>query len=323
MKKIRWAVCGLGGISKKFIKEARAVEGVEIAACLSSSSERAKKYALKNNIPNFGVYSDIEKIPGIDAVYVCNNMSDHYKSALYFLSKNYPVLCEKALAQNYAEAEKMISFAKEKNVLLMDAMKTPFNPVSQRVFHIARSEELGRVVRMEGAFAFFKRHRPNSRIFDNSRGGGTILDMAVYPVYYGHYIAGEPQKIDVCGRVRKGVDVESRMSLEYAGGIKAEYFTGVLGLLYKNYFNIYFERGAIKVPDFLTAKKFKIIKDGKTQSVKIPRRDPFYYEIEHFSQLVREGKNESPIVSHADTLCVMKTLHTLNEKQGVHFKTKE
>ncbi|VEU80220.1 Gfo/Idh/MocA family protein [Haploplasma axanthum] len=321
MKKIRWAICGLGTISKKFLKAIKLTEGNEVVACASSDKARAEKYAKKYGIKIFGTYEEIASSGEIDAVYICNNISDHYRCSKLFLSHNVAVLCEKAFTQNVHEAKSLIAYANEKNTLIMEAMWTKFLPTTQKIISIIESKQLGSIIEINGAFHVDKRFDKKSRSFDNVRGGGSVLDLAVYLVSYSQFLLGMPKEITVNGKVKNGVDLKCDVSMYYESAI-AKFTTSSVNF-FKMYLKIICEQGTIDVPMFMQANHFTVKQGKKVEKYKYKFKNGFQYEILHFSDLVRFNKKDSDVRSNKETIDVMEILTSINNKLGVSFKMKE
>ncbi len=322
MKKIRWAICGLGTISKKFLKAIQLTADNVVVACASSDKTRAEKYAKKYDIELFGTYEEIASSGAIDAVYICNNISDHYRCAKLFLTHKVAVLCEKAFTQNDTEAQSLIMYAKEQNTLIMEAMWTKFLPSTQKILELASSKQLGNIIEMQGAFCVDKRFDKKSRSFDNKRGGGSILDLGVYLVSYAHFLLGMPTKLSATGEVKNGVDLKSQIIMEYPNQVIATFKSSSVNF-FKMFMHIKFERGEIKIPMFMQASRFTVKQEGHKQTYKFKFKNGFQYEINHFSKLIIDNKKESNIRSYNETLEVMKLLTDINHKLGVTFQTKQ
>ena len=206
--KIRWALCGLGRISKRFVKVVtRLAKDAEIIACVSSSKERALAYQKRFGLKYALTYQELADNPTlVDAVYVCSNINKHSDNVKMFLNAKIPVLCEKAFSFNYSTALEMIECSKENNTILMEAMWTRFLPATQFVKQITDSKELGNISSLTGWFWAGIGHGPNSRIYKKETCGGSILDIGVYLVHYSLMLLGMPEKIEAAGKVIKDVD---------------------------------------------------------------------------------------------------------------------
>lgn len=318
---IRWAICGLGKISNKFIKAVNLSKNSKVVACASSSTERAKRFAQKYNIDFFGTYEEIAKSNEIDAVYICNDTSNHFSSSLLFLENKIPILCEKPITQDISEAIKLFEFAKKQNTLIMEGMWTIFLPSTEKVLEIIEENKLGNILEIKGTFQIYLKHKKNNRVFDNKRGGGSILDLGVYLISYAHLLLGNPKELLVDGVVRNNVDLKTKFILKYANNVKAYFKTSIINA-FRMFIKIKLKNGIIIVPNFTKAKRLIVKNKTKKEKYKFKFKNGFQYEIDHFANLIINNKKESPKRTHRDSMDVMKILSDINEKLGISFKTK-
>lgn len=321
-KKIRWAVCGLGRISQRMMRVIKSLENdAEVVACVSSSKERAIAYKNKFGLEHAFTYKELAQNPEIvDAVYVCSNINVHKANVEMFLDAKIPVLCEKPFSFNLSTATAMIESAKRNNTLLMEAMWTRFLPATQYAKNEVDSAGLGKIRAITGWFWAGIGHMPSSRVFHKETCGGSILDLAVYLTHYSLMLLGKPEKIEAAGKVINGVDRWCDFNFTYSDGVKAKLGSSFKFLAIRESFTIELEHGTIKVPRFFDAKRVIIKPDkGKKIVKRFKKVDGFTYEILHFGQLIRDGKKESPIMTHERTLEVMRILEELNGQMGVSF----
>ncbi|MCL2675989.1 MAG: Gfo/Idh/MocA family oxidoreductase [Firmicutes bacterium] len=321
-KTIRWAVCGLGKITKRFCRVLQRLPGVKLVACVSSSKERALAFQKKYGLEAAYTYEEFAANPGAaDAVYVANNMNMHRPTVNRFLNAGIPVLCEKSFCLNKAEAEEMTACARKNNVLLMEAMWTRFLPSAEYVRGLFEKGELGKIKAIRAYFKAGIGHPPGSRVFRKAVGGGSVLDLAVYPAGYTHMLLGVPESISASGTLNKdGVDLRCSTEFRYPNNVTAKFDTSLLFMQIREDYNIYCEKAHVKIYRFYQSKKIKIsYADGKKVIKKFERSDGFEYEILHFNNLIREGKTESPIMTHRATVEIMGLLEEINRQLGVVF----
>ncbi len=238
-KVIRWAVVGLGKISRRMVKAIRSVENSIVTACVSSSKERAEEYGEKYGIPHRLTYDELEKDPSVcDAVYIATHMNAHAKPAIMFLNKKLPVMCEKSFAVSVAQANSMIEAAKQNDTLLMEAMWTRFLPATVYLNEFLASGEAGKILSTRAKFEVGIGHGPKSRVFKRAVGGGSILDIGVYPTTYTHMLLGMPESVKAEGRVKNEVDTSCNTEFTYNDGVKASFRVSTEFMTLKEYYII-------------------------------------------------------------------------------------
>ena len=317
----RWAVCGLGKISNRFVKVANSLPDTRVIAAVSSSKDRAKIYSKKYAMEHALTYEELAKNPYIvDAVYVCTNMNKHQKTVEMFLKAGIPVLCEKSFALNSKQAKSMINCAHKQKTLLMEAMWCRVLPANRYVDQIVKDKKYGEILHTSGNFKAGWGHGPKSRVWRHEVGGGSVLDLAVYLVHYSQMLLGRPNSIKAFGKVINGVDHYCDFEMKYPNDVVCDLHSSLKFPTLKEAYKIDCEKGMIIVPSFYGAKKVieKPI-DGKKIKTRFPNVDGFSYEIIHFMELVKSEKKESDILPLSITLEVIEMLEDINRQMGVVF----
>ncbi|MGK0458654.1 MAG: putative dehydrogenase, partial [Polaribacter sp.] len=197
IKKIRWGIIGLGNIANKFATDLARVENVELVAVASRNQQRAETFAVQHNSKRaYNSYENLVKDAEVDAVYIATPHSFHKEHAILCLQNKKAVLCEKPLAMNLEEVTEMILVARENNVLLMEALWTFFLPHFTYVLDIVKNEKFGKLKNLEADFGFYRDFDETSRLFKKEVGGGSLLDIGIYPIFAALAALGEPDSID-------------------------------------------------------------------------------------------------------------------------------
>ena len=314
-KTIKWAVVGLGKISRRMQRVIKSVPNSIVAACVSSSKERAIGYSKKYNIEHALSYDELANNPSlVDAVYICTHMNAHAKPAITYLKLGLPVMVEKTFATTLDDASAIIAAAKESNTLVMEAMWTRLLPATLKLQEILKNGDVGKILSTSSKFEVGIGHGRKSRVFKKEVGGGAIFDIGIYPTTYTHMLLGVPKSVSATAKMKNGVDTSCDTVFEYECGAKANFRVSTEFLTLKEYYIIECEKASIKVPSFFDARKIVIkYKDGrKNQVIKgFGRRgkpDGFTHEIVHFNDLIRNDLKESPILTHNMTLEVMELI---------------
>lgn len=317
----RWAVCGLGKISNRWVKVANSLPNTKVIAAVSSSKERAIIYSKKYQMDYALTYKELANNPTIvDAVYVSTHMNKHQETVEMFLKAGIPVLCEKSFALNSNQAKSMIESARKHQTLLMEAMWCRVLPANRYVDQIIKDKKYGNIIHTSGNFKAGWGHGSKSRVWRHDVGGGSVLDLAVYLVHYTQMLLGSPNVIQASGKVKDGVDHYCDFEMRYSNGVTCDLHSSLQFPTLKEAYKIYCDKGMIIVPSFYGAKKVieKSI-DGKKTVQSFPNIDGFSYEIQHFMDLLRTGKKESDILPLSVTLEVMEMLENINLQLGVTF----
>ena len=97
-------------------------------------------------------------------------------------------------AINKQQVFTMIEASKKNNTFLMEALWTRFLPAIKKIKSIVEDGEIGEIKYLNADFSF-KAHPSIQRIYDKELGGGSILDIGIYPIFLAYLILGMPDKI--------------------------------------------------------------------------------------------------------------------------------
>lgn len=143
-RKLKMGIIGDVAFRAKFVAESKHVNGVEVTAICSSQ---------KRNGPEFdGLFytSNYEELlEKIDSVYVVSKPENHYVDTKKALLNGKHVLCESPIALCEKECKELYAIAKEKGLVLMDAIKTAYSTAYDRLVLLAKSGKIGKVVSVD------------------------------------------------------------------------------------------------------------------------------------------------------------------------------
>ena len=173
MSTFRYAILGAAKIAAKFCQAASMVKDCQVCAVASKSLERAKVFAGKNGIPKaYGSYEELLDREKPDCAYIAVTANDHYRLAMMCVERGVPVLCEKAMFQNSAEAESLFAQAKERGVFVMEAMWSRFLPTTKRVKQWLAQDRIGIPEISKLSIGFIAPEGADNRYFNPELGGG-------------------------------------------------------------------------------------------------------------------------------------------------------
>jgi len=299
-KTIRWGIMGLGNIAHKFAQDLIKIKDAQLYAVASRTKEKATEFASNYGVAQiYGNYEDLVNDANIDAIYIATPHVLHKENTLLCLEQGIAVLCEKPFAMNSTEVAIMISKAKEKKVLLMEALWTSFLPHYQYVLKELKNKTYGKLLKMEASFGFFREFNDNSRVFKKSLGGGSLLDIGIYPIFAALSVIGKPESIEASATFfDNGADSSCNMIFNYKHGLKAYLKSSLLEDLPTEAI-FYCEKGTIKINrQFHCPSTITITVDGKEENIDFNYKTIGYnYEVEHFNELLRQKKTESSVMS--------------------------
>jgi predicted dehydrogenase len=319
---IRWGILSTGNIANNFTEDLRLLPDAEVTAVGSRTVEAAKAFAARHGIPRaYGSWQELVDDPEVDVIYVANPHSGHHAATMMCLRAGKAALTEKPLTLDVPQAQELVDTARSQGVFLMEAMWTRCFPVYQRLRELVADGAIGDVVGIAADFGIAATHDPQHRLRNPALGGGALLDLGVYPVTFAHIFLGEPDEIRAWGRLgSERVDENTAVILGYDSGALATLTCSILGDSGQRA-TITGTTGRIEMPTgFFHPTGYKLVSGGDVEQVEAPFDGwGFHFEAAEVQRCLRAGLIESPLVPHAETLAVMRTLDAVRAQIGVTY----
>jgi predicted dehydrogenase len=331
-----WALVGPGGIAHRFAEAVDRLPGTRLVVVQGRDFARARKFADTWSGPDRApveATTDLTAVlarPDVQGVYIATPHAFHASAIRAALEAGKAVLCEKPLVTSAAAARPLIELARERGVLLMEALWTRFLPAYEQVARWLDEGAIGAVRGLQCSFGFHIPFDASSRMYDPAQAGGALLDMGVYNLSMTQWLVGrslgrpcpEPETVHVQGSMAPtGVDGRVWGMLGFPGGIVAQFTCGTDGVG-DNSLRLMGEQGHIVVPrDFWQPTEVQLWRSGSpVEVVQAPFAiNGFEGEIEEAMRCARAGLVESPTIPHADTLAVQGWMDTIRGRLGVRY----
>lgn len=321
-RKIRWGIIGLGNIAHKFAEDLLTVKGTELYAVASRTQQKADYFAAKYQaVQSYSSYEALVNDANVDAVYIATPHSLHKENTLLCLGRGIAVLCEKPLAMNGDEVNSMIAAAQKNNVLLMEALWTYFLPHYHFVLTELNNKTYGKLLKVEADFGFIREFNEDARLFRKSLGGGSLLDIGIYPIFAALSTLGMPDTVTANATFfDNGADSSCSMLFNYNSGATALLKSTLLEST-PGEAVFYCERGIIKINSgFHCPSTVTLINGTVEETVDFKcKTNGYNYEITHFNELLRQDKTESNIMTFNFSRDLIKTLDTVREIIGLKY----
>ena len=232
------ALVGLGGYATHQLAPGlQLAEHCHLAGIVTGSPHKIPAWQEKHGIPDRNVYGydDFDRIadnPDIQAVYIATPNDLHKPLTLRAANAGKHVWCEKPMAMDAAEGQKMVDACRRNKVQLTIGYRLQHEPNTRRLMAMAREQPYGRIlkIRADAGFNAYDdvdpAHKPWRLL--PQHGGGAMYDMGVYSLNAARYTkAQEPVAVTARQEVRRpqlfdGVDETMRFTLEFADGSVAE-----------------------------------------------------------------------------------------------------
>jgi predicted dehydrogenase len=323
-KIFKWGIIGPGRIAQKFAAALQNVPGASLHAVASRDIEKAKKFADTYNAPVF--YNSYEALADdreIDAVYIATPHTFHHAHVLLCLQKKKAVLCEKPMSVNYASTTEMVTEARKNNVFLMEAMWSRFLPIIEKTLQLIKEGVIGDLKYLNADFGFVAPFDAGSRLYDLALGGGSLLDVGVYPLFLALLIMGKPDEIKAFAHVAAtGADETTNAILYYKNGTMANILSSVVAQT-----PITAEITGTKGTIILDRPWYKgnVIRirqnDSITDTIEVPYTgNGFEFQIQEVQECLKNNATESKLMSLDFSLELSKIMETISGISNIVYK---
>lgn len=322
-KNYRWGILGAGRIADKFCEALRFTERSEVYAVASRDMANAKAFATKYNATKwYDNYTDLMKDENVDIIYIATPHPFHYEQTLLCLQNNKAVLCEKPMSLSLQQSEEMIALAKKNNLFFMEGMWTACMPFIDKIVSLIAADVIGEPQYVSADFGFFAPFDPASRLFDKALGGGSVMDIGIYPIFLATLILGEPTAIKTVSKLTTtGVDEYANVVLQYAKGQTA-HILSTININTPIEAEIIGTKGRIKINNpWFKATDFTVhLNDGTTQKFSMPHAsNGFEHEVKEVMDCLDKGLLQSNKVPHQLTLSISKIMDEILQQAGVTY----
>jgi predicted dehydrogenase len=336
---LTWGILATGHIARKFATDLRSSRTGRLVAVGSRREAAAAAFAQEfGGVRAHGSYEAVLADPEVQAVYIGTPHPWHAQWAIEAARAGKHVLCEKPLALNLADAQRVIAVAREHGVLLMEAFMYRLHPQTLKIVELVRAGQVGELRLIRASFNFAADFDPAHRLFNKALGGGAILDVGCYPMSFARLIAGQvaeqafanPAAILGAGRIHPTAQTDEFATAvaTFPDGVLAELSCGTT-ILDDQSAQIHGTEGWIDVPNpFLPGQ------GGRDEVIWLHRRGTatpekiaithlahglYTYEADAVAEAVARGDREVPGMAWADTLGNIAALDAWRQAVGVHY----
>lgn len=223
MTKLKFGLVGAGGIAQAYAQAFNESKCCELIAVADVRSDAAAALAEIVGGKAYGEYQQLADL-GLDAVIVATPPATHPDIACFFLDAGIPVLCEKPLCTNIADAIRMTQAAERAGVVFTMASKFRYCEDIVKAKGILASGVLGDVIQFENAFTasvdMSRRWNSNAEV----SGGGVLIDNGTHSVDIIRYFLGGIESVlavDAGGTQGLSVDENVKMFAKTSNGVTA------------------------------------------------------------------------------------------------------
>lgn len=326
-KVIRWGILGTGKIAKAMAEGLRDTAGAELVAVASRTAESAQQFGAVYGVPRcHGSYQALADDPDVDVIYIATPHPMHYENAIMCLNAGKALLVEKSFTITRWQAEEIVALARAKKLFMMEAMWSRFMPAIVEAKRIVDSGEIGKPACVTADFGFAADAGPEHRLFNPELGGGSLLDLGIYPLSLSAFFLGPVASVQAVGELgATGVDVQASFTLRHESGAVSSCLSS-LRAASPCELTISGDKGYVRLNSrfhYTNSITVGLLDGGKTELC-IPRSGNGYpHEAAEVVRCLRAGLLESPVMPLDESVALMGILDTMRAQIGVRYSADE
>lgn len=259
---IKVGLIGIGGIGSLHFECYNKIENAQVVAVADVRVDMAKE-KLGEEHSHINVYSSMEELLAneeVDMVDICTPTYLHADMSIKALESGVHVMCEKPMALNCKDTERMIEASKKTDKIFMIGHVVRFMKPYVYLKSVIDSGELGKVLSLD-----MKRlsQTPDwsweDWMRDSEKSGGTLTDLSIHDLDFVQYVFGKPKKVSsVYHKLKNNSDfvVSELMYDGMIATVSGAWFTTPEFPFRSEYLAI-FEKG------YVESGKGKIVKNGE------------------------------------------------------------
>jgi predicted dehydrogenase len=328
--KLTWAIIGPGNIARDFIHDMTLVTECKnnVVAVMSNDLGEAEAFATAYHIPYF--FNSIQKMLDLaspDIVYISTPHAAHFSQALECLQRHIAVLCEKPMTLNLEQVTALIETSKANRTFLMEGMWIRFLPSIGQVLELLRHNMIGEINSIVADMSYLAPEDAENRFYNPELGGGSLLDLGIYPVYLALLILGLPRLIKTTSLLSSdGIDKSCAIIAEYADSAYAILESSIIKKTEKKA-HIYGDKGCITILEPWNEKPAGILVsfyDGT--SAKYPcewEGRGFQFEIAEVIHCLSSHRIESDLHNHMESFRLIGLLDEIRSQAKIVYPSYE
>ncbi|MBR5226362.1 MAG: Gfo/Idh/MocA family oxidoreductase [Clostridia bacterium] len=321
------AILGCGSIAYSMAETLRKMKARGDDLCLyaaaSRSIDKAKDFAASEGFEKAYTYEDMLADPKVDLVYIASPHSHHALHMKMCLEAGKAVLCEKAFTANAQQAREVLALAKEKNILVAEAIWTRYMPSRKILLDLIADGVIGKPQLLTSNL--FYPIENIERIRQPELAGGALLDVGVYPLNFASMMFGNDfvRMESSVELMKTGVDRQESITLFYGDGRMAQLWAGTTCRSDRRCV-ISGTDGYIVVDNVNNPLVIEVYEKKEnfalTRRIDVPKQLTGYeYQVESCLRALARGEIECPEMPHSESIMIMDIMDALRAQWGVKY----
>jgi len=313
MSPVKIVMAGEGAFGVKHLEAIQKIEGVEVASLVGGDANAAREVAERFGIPHWTLdLAEGLAQPGVQAAILATPTQMHARQAIQCLEAGKHVQVEIPMADNLADAERLIEVARRSGRVAMAGHTRRFNPSHQWIHRRVQAGEL-KIQQMDVQTYFFRRKNLNALGQPRSWTDHLLWHHAAHTVDLFAYQTGEEITVarGIQGPMHPELDIAMDMSIQMKVASGA---VCTLSLSFNNdgplgtFFRYICDNGTY-------VARYDDLVDGRENAIDVSKVDVSMNGIElqdrEFFAAIREGRE--PNASVAQVLAAYRTLDLIEK----------
>lgn len=316
-------ILGAGNIARSMAAALGGLDqSVEAWAVASRDLGKAREFAEKWGFQKaYGSYEELAEDPEVDLIYIATPHSHHYEHARLCVEHGKAVLVEKAFTVNARQARELIRLARERKVLVAEAIWTRYMPSREMISGLVESGVIGRVTSLSANLGYLV--GDVERMRKPELAGGALLDLGVYPINFAMMVFGDEirEVSSACVKTETGVDSQDSITLIYEDGKAAFLYATMLAQTDRQGV-INGDKGYIEVQNINNCEEIRVFDLERKMTARYevpPQINGYEYEVLACREALEKGEIECPQMPHSEIIRVMEIMDGIRESWGIHF----
>jgi predicted dehydrogenase len=332
---IGWGIIGCGVIADtRFAPALRDAPDSKLVAVADIDHARAEELARKHGAERaYASAEDLCRDRRVDAIYIATPPRFHAEGTILAAQYRKHVICEKPMALNVAEAERMLRAVEKSGCRLAIGYMMPFHGSHMAMKRLLDQGIVGRISMVKSDYLIsLPEFQGPSFAEDQFRlqraaGGGVSMDLAPHCINTIRYLMGSEVRTvsAMCDTLRFGCDADD------TAVFVAQYDNDVLGVISLSFgiewghngIEFYGDRGALLSEQSLSQEAGGTVRSylsGKWTNHAIDQVNPYLGEILHFVECMRTGGQ--PITSGEMGLADLRVIEALRKSSETGMRVR-
>jgi predicted dehydrogenase len=198
--KYRFGIVGCGTVAYHHADSIAATENAELVAVCDIKEEKARSFAEEYGVEKYYTdYQEMLKDDEIDVISVCTISGLHADNSIDAAKAGKHILCEKPIALNKKDLDKIEAEVKKNNVKMQCVFQTRIKPEYQAVKEALTNNVFGKTILADAVLKFYR----SQEYYDSADwrgtwefdGGGSLMNQGIHGIDILLWLAGDVESV--------------------------------------------------------------------------------------------------------------------------------